>query len=364
MESMQLIAERRFWVTRAGKESKFFNHFYENGIAAVGHWDKLSLIADRGTTECLDFDSIKQELFSLHGPKNRSAAVKDFNQAFKFINDVKVGDIFVTMTKEAVRIGQVISDPYIERTLLLADEAQLQCDYAIRRRVKWSNSYSRSKLPHAVQRSLRGSQTFFSIDSHKSYINFWMLPFFYDDENAYFSLKINQVEDIANIYVSDLQTSLSKIEAAARYISENEITDEKLRSNIDVLEREFKHYFRELKLSGELVLTTQQEFMSPGVIWAKVAILNKKQLSAIMLIFSSALLADPTLAGDTDLSTNQINMALVLAEHIAEDNFIDQAKEKLKIEPPNTSLVFKNKIVKIPMDEIFPDVVSSTKTPI
>lgn len=333
--TMEIDAAKNFWVVRAGKGGEFYQHFMNNNLVAIGHWD-IAFPESQRATPCIaklaDESYVQRRIFNKHQFNSQKTASTEYTQGLRFINEAKVGDIVITMTGEQICLGEIISEAYLEDTLIYDHISDTRFSYKLRREVKWSAPQSKKDLPYVIQRSLRGSLTFFSMGKHKIELYHWMNSFFHDEENCYISININQDEDISNIYVSEFQLTLSKIEAISRIVLDD------IELPVDNIEEFFEERFKELKQCDELFLTTKQEFMSKGIIWGKLS--KKSSIHAAIFSFClSTMLSSEISANDNNqLSSIQKENIQILARVVKKTNDVDNSIKKLKINTKNKNI--------------------------
>lgn len=108
----------RYWIVRAGIEHMFYNQFFYDNCIAVG-WDRIDNIEI--IKNISEIDKLK-DIVKIKYPeleKNRSKTsynrkISDISKKiFRFINEIKEGDIIVTPGGDEVLIGQIVSKPYL-----------------------------------------------------------------------------------------------------------------------------------------------------------------------------------------------------------------------------------------------------------
>ncbi|EAT6551275.1 hypothetical protein E5460_10095, partial [Salmonella enterica] len=136
----------KFWVVRSGDGGMFYDHFVHNSIAAIGHIDAMEF-----SNQTL---SNKEEVIKLvHNYKNTllekketlASASNKAGQVLRFINEMSVGDIIITLDAKRIIVGKITSNPYkdIESVTLLnvdgiTDEKLLK--FSLRRNVEWGKT--------------------------------------------------------------------------------------------------------------------------------------------------------------------------------------------------------------------------------
>lgn len=110
--------ETKYWIIRSGVENVFYDDFSKDSCIAMG-WDRINDIDRIKQTE--DTRALK-ELVRVKYPElaeNRSKAsltrkIGDITmKIYRFINELKIGDIIVTPGSEEVLIGKIVSEPYL-----------------------------------------------------------------------------------------------------------------------------------------------------------------------------------------------------------------------------------------------------------
>lgn len=110
--------ETKYWIIRSGIENEFFNEFYNDSCIAMG-WDRITDIERIKKTE--DTRTLKElvkvtypELDEKYSKASLTRKIGDITmKIYRFINEVKIGDIIVTPGSEEVLIGKIVSEPYI-----------------------------------------------------------------------------------------------------------------------------------------------------------------------------------------------------------------------------------------------------------
>lgn len=156
-----------YWIVRSGVEGKYFNQFYYDNCIALG-WDKIdniNLIKGLKSVETLKNIVKKEysdELNEINNLKksNINRKVGDIaNKIYKFINELKVGDIIVTPGKDEILIGEVTSDAFLVcnkyNKLSLDKESERIGELNKARSVKWLKRINRDELEPNLRLILR-----------------------------------------------------------------------------------------------------------------------------------------------------------------------------------------------------------------
>lgn len=155
----------RYWVIRPGIEAKCFENFYHDGCVALG-WDRIGNIVLNDNY--ISMDSIKELVTIEYGDilqKNRS--VKEINRKigdiaskiYKFIYEVKIGDIILTPGENEVLMGKIIGDPEIilnkYNVNQESDDEKLIGQLNKMRKVQWLERVEKKSLEPNIQLCLR-----------------------------------------------------------------------------------------------------------------------------------------------------------------------------------------------------------------
>src|SRR3989339_1157745 len=129
-----------------------------------------------------------------------------FNQTKKFVQEIQIGDLALSLNSSSLCIGKVQSDAFIDKNAVELKEVGLEnCEkmyYTLRRTVNWGPIFSRDSLPHAVVKSLRAQQTVFNIDDHWEPIYHLMFPMFLNEGKLHISLKLGTRNEISTYDIS------------------------------------------------------------------------------------------------------------------------------------------------------------------
>lgn len=337
--------DSKFWVVRSGDGGMFYDHFVHNSIAAIGHIDAMEFsdqtLSNKDEVIKLVYN-YKQTL--LEKKETLASASNKAGQVLRFINEMSVGDIIITLDARRIVVGRIISGPYkdMENVTLLnvdgtTDEKLLK--FTLRRKVEWGKTQFRDKLPLAINNSFRANQTVFSANEHWKELNHWLSVAFISDNEAYISSRIEQTEGINNLDIAQYSIIINKIEAIAQTIANNDnyhFDDDKLLSL-------FEDTYKELRKSRTFTVTTQQVFLSPGDLWAKISGSRKKSLLVIctfLIMFN----IEPSFADENDkiFFDNNYEAISLLINKVKHDENFEEVKNGLALKVPAQKLNTKN----------------------
>ena len=280
MKVQVVDSEVKFWVIRPGEKAKYFNHFTEHNVVALGHIDHIA--DEEGIIEEVDHAKLKQALTNFKG-ENRDkdeAFDKDLEsaqissaagQVSTFVNDVKIGDLIITLNSTFILIGTVTSDAYVEDSelkVLRADGngyADNALSYKLRRNVVWGERKKREIIPKPIKPCFSPSQTLFSISEHNLVLfTHWLYSIYIIDGRLHFSTKINEPDNISHFNLTEFQRAIQKLELITkRVLTEDVEISENLLSDLEV------SYLLD-GVNNEFTLTTKNSFLSEGNIWSGI----------------------------------------------------------------------------------------------
>lgn len=199
--------DTNYWIIRSGIESKYFNEFAVRGCIALG-WDRISDI--ESLRKISDINLLKKmvlanypELDHKLNSRSLTRKISDISgKIYKFINELKIGDIIVTPGKEEVLIGEIVGEPY-----LITDNDEkfhdiygedLIGDLNKARKVKWIKRVSRNGLEPNLRLILGVYHGIAPINNAQviTEINRAIYNFYVRENMGHSVFKVNSQEDI------------------------------------------------------------------------------------------------------------------------------------------------------------------------
>lgn len=216
---------QRIWLVRASG-GKHFQNFLKHGVVAIAHIDKLikkhalkeipsrdilrryleaetdnffespltvlKTLDDAKDEADSDIELAEEEYFeSKMSLANREAQVN------KFVQEMRLGDLVVTLCKSDIVIGQFTSDSYIDETVLSntvyrgAKEPKIEyLDSKLRRNVAWGKPFSRELISAGLKKPLLARNTVSSLDENWDKIYSLIYPVFVRRDIVYFSNRV------------------------------------------------------------------------------------------------------------------------------------------------------------------------------
>ncbi|MGL6529905.1 hypothetical protein ACSZM9_12655 [Aeromonas hydrophila] len=370
---------RKYWIVRAGENASFFNHFRTNGVVALGHADialdvsaiihnpqelvtsgelRRSVIDQSFLFNNFPINSntIKDEIINMHRAAlhtNGDAAHKIGNinaQVKDFVRLIQSNDIIITVNKNSVMAGRVISGLYISDNPIVYRDGNVEtaCEYKLRYNVIWSRAYSRTKIPYVLEKALKNTRAVSKMNDEDTIkiLNHWLSPIHEMGNKICFSVEIGSTDNISNSHLSSVSRSLDVLEALSIYIDSRRIVESQPISVEDfyifLQQRQYNSW-------GALSLTSQHAFMSPGFQFFQLdGSETKKALYA--LIFSASFGTNVSYADDrAPIALSDAEQALV--SEVMERNNIElgflEAKENLvmSLTRSNDSIVVNSDVV-------------------
>lgn len=277
--------------------------------------------------------------------KSKSSTTVKISQVKKFVSDIKVGDVVLSLSDDYIIAGTVSSEAYIDDDIIIVRDLDGSAigdnlDFKLRRKVQWTKKQNKKSLPYEIQKSLRANQTVFSIKDHWKAINHWLNVLFVNEGSLYFSSRIEQPENINNFDVTQYSMTLNRIEAYSLALSNLFEGDNfnSIDNNVDV-NNLIKSSFETMCRERSFKLTTKQSFMSEGDFWGGITC-GRIQKLIFVAIFASVMDVNVAFATeDVELLAQVQDMVTLGADQIKNLAQFDQVAESLKLKIPDASNV-------------------------
>ena len=370
---------RKYWIVRAGEDASFFNHFKTNHVIALGHadvvLDVMSIIENplellqtgevrRSAVDQsllfdnfqLNSDAIKNDIIEKHRAElllngdtnhkvgNQNAQVRDF------VKLIAPNDIVITVNKNSVMAGRVISGLYISDNPIVyrRGDVESSCEYKLRYNVVWSRAYPRTMIPYVLEKALKNTRAIskMSDDDTIKILNHWLSPIHEMGDKVCFSVVIGSTNNISNAHLSAFSRSLDVLEALSIFIDSRRMEG---RHNISVEEFEIFFQQRQYNIFGALSLTSQHAFMSPGFQFFQLdGSETKKAIYA--LIFAASFGVNVAYADGRSPITLSVEEEALVSQVIQRNDLelgVSEAKDHLvmSLARPNDSIVVDSDVV-------------------
>lgn len=346
MKLQAIDSDVKYWVVRAGKGAKYFNHFQQNNIVALGHINSLtksegvidsiepevltSLFNDRNlkitsdtnieliselsellpedTTElvtsnkALTSSAGHAEVLAQQEPAElvESPTVTDaqitivresanqiaakVTQVSTFINTMNVGDIIITVNEKSVLLGTITSEPYIEDQEVFAyGSSGRRLERNLDYKLRRKVEWEPAKDRASIPKPIKPS-----LNAHQSIFSIS------DSNKELFShwLYGMFLQDDSFYFSTKIkeQNKVSQFNLAEfqRAIQKLELLADKIANeDYDFKDDLIKSLEEQYILSGlnnDFTLTTKNAFMSPGNMWSEVTGSLKKRIVFAMLL--------------------------------------------------------------------------------
>ncbi|MGX4747371.1 hypothetical protein ACWJIJ_00510 [Morganella morganii] len=351
--------DKKFWVVRSGDAGVFYEHFVRNGIVAIGHLDNFDydekILSNSNEVNKLIVRYKKQ---LIEKKETLSASSNKAGQVLRFINELSIGDYIITLDPQQICVGVITSESYKDSDYITIVNDDVTHDdimkYTLRRKVDWGKNQNRKTLPLAINNSFRANQTVFSVSEHWKALNHWLSVAFISDDEAYISSRIEQKDGIHNLDITQYSTLINKIEAIAETLISNDISEYSDSELIDL----FNVTYKKLRKNRDFTVTTQQVFLSPGDLWAKIKGSRDKSLIVVytfLLLFQ----VSPSFANDRDKDFVSLNhhAIVTILDIVKENEDFPEVKAGLKLRIPSQKIDKK-----IMMESVVDNQVSVTKS--
>jgi len=223
-------------------------------------------------------------------------------------------------------VGRVSGEAYIDKksvSIEYANGQKSELAFLLRRAVQWGPKMKRSDVPAALEMTLLAHQTVFNLDSYWQAIYHLIYPIFASEGTLYFSTLIAQEEDLNNFSIAQMFGILSGIEAVAKAFADD-------KGGVDL------NYLSILQAySGQLTLSSQAEFMSPGSIWSKLKITPTGMTFAALIYAMLFGAKTPLIETDGLFDLETRHKVIELVEAIAKQHLLEKIKTDLQIRTPS-----------------------------
>lgn len=197
----EIDSKRRYWVIRS-ESGKFWSDYKNNSFVAIGHNNytyKMICNAYKNNT----LDELKKIIENKEGVKKPKIII---NQIKKFYDDIKVGDVVITPSKNSntISFGIITSDAYEGNIDINAELDDSVCNYYKRRNVQWVVDVPYNKLDPYLYKLFCAHQAIFNATGYSKYIDRTMYPFFIKNNLVHLRVDVNTKNNISTRDLSDL----------------------------------------------------------------------------------------------------------------------------------------------------------------
>jgi len=355
------------WVVRPGNGAKYLEHFKSHNIIALGHMDEINF-PETGILKEVDSSDLANALTKILkdaeqkviSAKKAEMEAKGFmltedelnateitashinsrvSQACRFIHEMKIGDVVITLNKNQVLVGTIVSDSYIEDDELIVftsegNASKRTLSYQLRRKVHWENLTQRRSIPDPIKPSLNAKQALFSIGSnHKELFSHWLYSMFIQGDTLHFSTKIDEAKKIGQFSVTEFQRIIQQLEFVAIKLENNDFD-----FDYDNLLSELYGQYFDTGVEEGYTLTTKNSFLSPGNIWNEVSG-SQLKLTLYSLLLASMFSTNVIASEDINITSEQHEAIIKVAMILKDEGKFDLFKTKIaaSLDKPNKS---------------------------
>lgn len=345
----EMSGDVKYWFIRAGNNGgKYFHHYKDNKIVALGHADKSGIAFEDGhefTEAEIAGILVSTRNYMSNLAETKSQITNKTNQLQKFLTGVSINDIVITINEDYMTAGIVKSKPYYSSVGLTLSTARdsgskEDCNFLLRCGVEWGVTKKRGLMPVELEKAFRytGSIMQFTQEEQIKALNHWLFPVHFCDDEVRCTLRISAKNDLSNHQLTKLSSFLDEMELMSHYISDNINNDITLAGMLD--------HLANIKESHQYELKAQHLFMSPGHQFIQLPS-SKKLVRYTYPIILSILLSNATYASSDlppELSgINMVQLHSVLQEYKDEKNIVrlqdslsvDLSKPSLDMEQPD-----------------------------
>lgn len=219
--------DKNYWLIRT-QSGQYFQEFYLGNYVAIG-WNEINdydLIKDTGK-----YDELVDLIKEIYKDKEKMPGLIAGNIK-KFVNEMKKGDIIIIPSENSrfIAFGELLEDEIYEEEINLEDIEDGACDFKKRRRVKWLKHQNKKEIDIYIHRLLNSHHAITNANDYSTFIDRTLYPFYIKDDEAHFTLRVNETKKIKAIELANLiNNNLAVID------NFNKILDEKLnKNNVDM----------------------------------------------------------------------------------------------------------------------------------
>jgi hypothetical protein len=268
--------QQKIWLVRADS-GMYFEHFRAGSIISIKHLDLFYKFETQGdqipNAQVIEQAILRREEYRSVNSRDNSRRLnakgrRYFNQILHFIDDIKEGDLVVSLNDDRVTVGVCASSKaYFSKDPISFMEGDAEdgeeispLSHTLRKKVIWGPLIRRSLADGLLRAPFRCQQTISRLDDHWKEVYSLIYPFYTDGDSLFFSNFIGTTGEIGGKVISRLFSNLSDVE---------QLFDELLSSKItqDVIDRLFDDDLDNDQLYS---LTAKAFFMSPGGVNSKI----------------------------------------------------------------------------------------------
>ena len=206
-----------YWLVRADGGKYYDDFFLNNFIAVSDNEITLELInkCAQGSIAGITIEHYKTLYSDNYEDWNPQQIAHAASRTFKFINEMKIGDIIVVPSKKSsgFLIGVLASDAYeiSKKELNSISEVHYAINrYFKRRKVQWIKEVKRDEISEKLYWILSAHQTIFNLEEERDYINQLLAPIYVQNGLCHGAIKISKEEGLDSGEWYDLYSVVNK----------------------------------------------------------------------------------------------------------------------------------------------------------
>lgn len=270
MANFPTISEEvKYWFIRAGNNGgKYFHHFRDNNVVALGHADGVSFSFEDGHfLNEADQERVigSTKIYLSECGESPPQITNKSNQVRRFVSEVKPNDIVITINDTFMMAGTVRSRPYYGTVGLRTEteregSAKEDCYFSLRCNIDWGMPKRRGLMPVELEKAFRftGSIMQFVTEDQIKDLNHWLYPIHISEDEVRCTLRISSKDDLSNHQLTKLSSFLDDLELLASYIEQT------IESGDSLSYSELEQFIEANQGTFSYDLKAQHLFMSPG----------------------------------------------------------------------------------------------------
>ncbi|PNB73790.1 hypothetical protein C1X64_12920 [Pseudomonas sp. GW456-E7] len=274
------------WVVRPGARYRFIEPFLDDGFIAMAHLDG-SLLEQEALDELKEASG--EKIYSACDKFNTPLTINARAQVIAFVNDMKVGDVVFTLSRDYIYPGVISSDAFTSLLALSPDES-----FQVRREVTWGDRIERDKIPVTLAKSFNAYQAVFSLGENSKEIHHWLSSFFISDKTYFSSLRVNQEGSLSHHSLKNLSELMDRLQVLSVAIGQSDAGQIKEDIADGLTLDQILSFMSEFDKQGLLLLTSQQVITSPGDLW--YGLKTQSARAGVAFLMGVALLFDQSIA--------------------------------------------------------------------
>lgn len=204
----EINSDRNYWLVRT-QGGEFYGEFLAGNFIAID-WNKinnLNLINKIEDNDSEEHNDCRDKLVDLvrKDYKDEKRPIHAVRQITQFVNEIHKGDIVIIpgINSKYISYGRVISDIFIEK-ISDDDIEEGACPFQKRRKVLWLKTQDREFLDPYLYRLLYSQHTITNANDYSDIIDRTLNQFYIKDGKAYFTLKVQQADNISAVDIGNV----------------------------------------------------------------------------------------------------------------------------------------------------------------